>query len=318
MNIGFAKIQATINAGLFLLLATSVASGQGCSDAGFCTMGAMKPNQHFPRKMRAHLVSAEIAQYAGYTKFHTTVLTYYADLNISLGSKTGIQLKLPYTFIFGELANTKGVSDISLSASRNLIANEKYQINITAGAKIPTNKADLRSSDGRPLPMYYQTSLGTYDIIFGGSLISKKWLFAAGYQQALNTVDNNFLWGAWKSSVETEHANLYPLSKQLKRGNDIMLRVERNFRSARFNTYIGLLPIYRIKRDEITAPVTGIRTKINGSDGLTLNLLTGFGYRFSTRSALRVVFGVSVIRRKLNPDGLSRQAVNSISYEIRF
>jgi hypothetical protein len=317
MHTCFAKIQF-IATGLLLLLTTSWSMGQGCSDAGFCTMGAMKPNQHFPRKMQAHLVSAEISQYAGYTKFQTVVLTYFADLNISLGPKTGVQVKLPYTLIFGELANTKGIGDISLSASRNLYASEKFQVNFTVGAKIPTNKADLKSADGRPLPMYYQTSLGTYDLVFGGSLISKKWLFAAGYQQALNTVNNNFLWGKWKTSQDTEHANLYPLSNQLTRGNDIMLRLERNFRSARFNTYIGLLPIYRINRDEITAPVTGIRTKVNGSDGLTLNLLYGFGYRFSTRSAFRFVFGVSVIRRKTNPDGLSRQAVNSISYEIRF
>jgi hypothetical protein len=303
-----------------LLFVTAIANtyGQGCSDAGFCTMGAMKPNQHILGKVNAKIISLETSQYTGYTKFHTTVLTYFADLNIALGTKTGIQIKLPYTFVFGTLANTKGSGDISLSATRNIISNEKYQINFTLGAKLPTNNANIKTSDNRPLPMYYQTSLGTYDMILGGSLISKKWLFAAGYQQAFNTIHNEFKWGAWADSPAFTDVKNYPVSQFLKRGNDIMLRIERNFRSARFNTYIGLLPIYRLNRDVITSPQTGERVKVNGSDGLVLNLLTGFGYRFSTRSAFKFVLGVPVIKRKTNPDGLSRKFVNSITYEIRF
>jgi hypothetical protein len=302
----------------FLILGFSPSYGQGCSDAGFCTMGAMKPNQHIPRKVNAKMLSVETSQYAGYTKFHTTVLTYFVDMNLSLGSKTGIQLKLPYTFVFGALANTKGSGDISVSATRNIVNNEKYQINFTLGAKLPTNTANIKTTDNKPLPMYYQTSLGTYDMILGGSLISKKWLFAAGYQQAFNTNGNQFKWGAWAGTSIFNEVSTYPISQHLKRGNDVMLRAERNFRSARFNTYIGLLGIYRLNKDVITSPQTGERVMVNSSDGLVVNVLTGFGYRFSTRSAFKFVLGFAPIKRKLNPDGLSREVVNSISYEIRF
>jgi hypothetical protein len=317
MYIGFAN-KLRIITGLLLLVTIASAYGQGCSDAGFCTMGAMKPNQHIPRKINAKMFSVEASQYTGYTKFHTTVLTYFVDLNMSLGSKTGIQLKLPYTFVFGALANTKGSGDISLSATRNIVNNEKYQVNFTIGAKLPTNNANIKTTDNRPLPMYYQTSLGTYDMILGGSLVSRKWLFAAGYQQPFNANKNEFKWGAWADSPAFSDVKTYPISQHLKRGNDIMLRAERNFRSARFNIYIGLLGIYRLNKDIITSPQTGERVKVDGSDGLVVNVLTGFGYRFSTRSAFKFVFGFPPIKRKLNPDGLSREFVNSISYEIRF
>jgi hypothetical protein len=316
----FAEIPVVIITGFLFLSSICNSYGQGCSDAGFCTMGAMKPNQHLPRKMNAKLVSLETSQYLGYTKFHTTVLTYFADLNIALGSKTGVQVKLPYTLVFGELANTKGTGDISLSATRNIINHENYQLNFTLGGKLPTNNANIKTSDNRPLPMYYQTSLGTYDLILGGSLITRKWLIATGYQHPFNTIKNQFKWGAWKGThfFEDNIVQNYPVSQYLRRGTDVMFRVERNFRSARFNTYLGLLSIYRLNKDIITSPQTGQRVKVDDSDGLVVNLLYGFGYRFSTRSAFKFVTGVGIIQRKTNPDGLSRVFVNSISYELRF
>src|ERR1700744_6323078 len=90
---------------LFLLLFFSKsynANSQGCSDAGFCTMGAMKPNQNF-RKFKAKVVSVELGQYYGYTKFQTHVFTSYVDVNVGLGTKTTVQLKVPYTVVRGEL-----------------------------------------------------------------------------------------------------------------------------------------------------------------------------------------------------------------------
>jgi hypothetical protein len=38
---------------------------QGCSDAGFCTMGAMKPDQPFNKKIEVRLRSMEISFYRG-------------------------------------------------------------------------------------------------------------------------------------------------------------------------------------------------------------------------------------------------------------
>ena len=295
------------------------AYSQGCSDAGFCTMGAMRPNQSFPKRFKAKMVSLEMGQYYGYTKFQTHVFTYFADMNIAVGPKTSIQVKVPYTIVRGELGSAHDFGDISYSATRNLVRNDKYQLNVTLGGKIPTNNSNLTSNfyghNNLVMPMYYQTSLGTYDIVLGGSVITRKWLFAVGYQEALNSNKSTFIRQNWENADPA--ANEYPESYHLKRGNDVMLRVERNFRSSKFNGYVGLLPIYRINKDVVTDSL-GQRVKAPGSNGLALNMLFGAGYNLSTRSAIKFLIALAPISRQHNPDGLSRIFVNSISYEIRF
>ncbi|MCU0393154.1 MAG: hypothetical protein MUE81_18740 [Thermoflexibacter sp.] len=300
---------------------------QGCSDAGFCTMGAMKPNQSFNRKLDIRLQSLEISQGYGFARFGTHIWATTLDANFSFNSKTMFQVKLPYMFTSGRLGDTNGISDISLSLSRNVFNNEQYQIGITLGTKIPTNRGDLANKDtGAPLPMYYQTSLGTYDFIFGASLISRNWLFALGYQQALNANNNQFIRNLQASddgnfAIIPEATLLYPPGNQIIRGKDIMVRVERNFRFARFNFFVGILPIYRFTKDSIVLPTTGKRVEVLGSDGLAFNVLVGFGYQFSTKSGIKFLYGkkeLDGISRPKNPDGLSREWVVSVGYLFRF
>src|SRR6187549_2008643 len=102
---------------LFLaLLACTPCFSQGCSDAGFCTMGAMKPDQPFNKKIQLRLRSIEISFYRGTTPKNVTPVIYVAtaDFNFSLNSKTSFQLKLPYQAVHGQLANTSSLGDISL------------------------------------------------------------------------------------------------------------------------------------------------------------------------------------------------------------
>ncbi len=310
---------------LFLLTPLTLFS-QGCSDAGFCTMGAMKPSQNFSRKVNLKLRSIELSQYIGVNKIGDVITSYTADINIGLSSKYTVQIKVPYMRVYGKLANTNGLSDISLSATRNLIAKEKYQVNFTLGAKIPPNNGDIKRNDNRPLPNYYQTSLGTYDVIAGISLITKKWLIAAGYQQPLNSNHNEFLWGGWNNAgtKDSAQARVYPLCKDLKRGNDVMLRIERSFRYSIVNAHLGLLGIYRLTKDKYTDKF-GNRITQDGTTGLALSGIAGMGYNFSARSGIKIIFGVRLVQRYQRPelhglslDGLSREFVNTIGYEYRF
>jgi hypothetical protein len=319
MSLILNKIRNTFIIGILLtIIVSSYSYGQGCSDAGFCTMGAMKPNQQVSHRMDTKLKSIEFTSYTGYTKFHDLITTYIADFNFSLGKRMAFQVKLPYTFVNGSLANTNGMGDISLAITRSMITKEKYQVGFTLGTKIPTNNSNMKEN-GRSLPMYYQTSLGTYDFIFGASLVSKKWLFATGYQQALNANGSQFKWADWKGLGEvTDLALKYPVSNRLQRGKDVMLRVERNFRFSRFNYFTGLLGIYRITRDVITTAATGQRTKVNGTDQLSATFINGVGYRISARSSIKLLAGLVIVKRDLNPDGLSREAVGSLSYQFRF
>lgn len=301
------------------LFICGLAMGQGCSDAGFCTMGAMRPNQSFSSKGTIKLRSVELLQYVGVTKFHDVILTSLADINVSIGKRGSVQVKLPYTFVSGPLANTNGLGYISYSYTHALISNTRFQLSGTLGGKLPTNHSNKESSDGLPLPMYYQTSLGTYDIVAGISFITRKWLVAGGYQQALNSNDNQFRWSEWTTSDQFPTAHAYPASWNLQRGKDVMFRVERNFRSTKWNAYIGLLTIYRITKDEVSQGTeqNNFRVQVDGTTGSAITALTGSGYRISTSIAIKGMFGLKLHSRDFNPDGLSREFVSSLSVEIR-
>ncbi|HAS42339.1 MAG TPA: hypothetical protein DCS93_17815 [Microscillaceae bacterium] len=302
---------------LFLIYFTSYqAVAQGCSDAGFCTMGAMKPDQHFSNKIKLRLRSIEFSHYLGLTKFDNRILAYTVDFNIGFNDKTTLQVKLPYQYAEGRLGSNHGLGDISLSLSYNLINKEQFQVNATLGTKLPTGVPNRASTSGRALPMYYQNTLGTYDFIAGISLITRNWLIATGYQRALNQVNSQFLWRDWQGTPNQIWSDHYPQANQLLRGDDVMLRVEYNLRFSRFNANTGLLAIYRPTQDQIKV---GERTiSVKGSDGLALTYLVGLGYKFNVRSAIKIGAGFRLRRRARNPDGLSREFVNTITYQFNF
>lgn len=291
---------------------------QGCSDAGFCTMGAMRPDQPFSKKLNLRIRSVSLTQYIGLTKFDDRIISYIAEANVGISDKWQAQIKLPYTFVQGPLANTQGIGDISLSLTRMLIQKQEWQLNATLGAKLPTNDANFKNDTGLALPMYYQSSLGTYDIIAGIAFINKNFLFAAGIQHPFNQVDNGFKWGIWQEHPLTDIANKYPVSQFLDRGTDAMLRAEYNLRFSKWNVNIGLLPIYRFTPDRITDPATGERIEIEQSKGVALSGLIGGTYNFSVRSSIKLLLGKQLKDRYKNPDGLSREWVNTITYNYMF
>jgi len=311
---------------MFIILTISVPAvfAQGCSDAGFCTMGAMKPDQPYNKKIPIKLRSLEVSFYRGTTTLSPKVYVATLDANFSIfDDKTSIQVKVPYQSVTGNMGSTGGLGDISLCLTRNVYSREKFDINVSIGGKIASNHADLTSEkagfEGLPLPMYYQTSLGTYDAIAGVSFITRKWLFATGIQHPFNQNNNQFSWQEWvgiypdENYLESNHNAL-----ELRRGTDIMLRVERNFRYAKFNFSLGLLPIFRITNDEITDFNTGDRIKPEGAKGMALSAIGTAGYNFNVKMGLKLLIGHKLVQRPENPDGLTRELVSSISYFYRF
>ncbi len=308
-----------------LLIIGKICMAQGCSDAGFCTMGAMRPNQKFSDKLNFKIRTIEYTSYAGVTDFkfnNSKIYDYFLsqiiDANIGISNKSTIQIKLPINTTIGNITNVTGLSDLSLSGTTNIMSNRKWSLNTTLGFKIPLGQPNRSSSDGKPLPMYYQPTLGTYDVIAGLSISSTKWLIATGFQSPLTHNENKFTWAPWNKTSDSAKINVYPRSNALKRGYDIMLRIERNFRFSKWNTYIGLLPIYRLKKDEFLNPKSNKYETVEGSNGLAMTLLIGGGYKITIHSCIKILVGTRVVKRKNNADGLSRLAVTSISYEYTF
>lgn len=311
----------------FLLLVAIIpfCFSQGCSDAGFCTMGAMKPDQPFNKKIPIQLRSMEVSFYRGTTTLSPIV--YVATIDASFGildQKTTFQVKLPYQSVKGNFGSTASISDISLCLTRNIFSSDKFDINVSVGGKIPTNDSDIKTNfkdADRSLPMYYQTSLGTYDLIAGVSVINRKWLLATGIQYPLNKNKNSFTWGQWDPPVYEggrDYVLGYDPCFELKRGTDVMLRLERNFRLSRINGSLGVLPIFRITKDEILNVNTLERVKLDGTLGMALSAIATVGYSFNVKSGVRLLYGKKITQRDVNPDGLTRRIVTTISYYYRF
>lgn len=298
--------------------------GQGCSDAGFCTMGAMRPNQAYSKKLRLKLRSIEYNFYRGTSLLSPIIYAHTVEFNASLGNKMNIQAKIPYMHIEGKLGKNDGFGDVSLSVTREIKQINGWNIGATIGAKFPTNNANATVSNTQsggknvPLHMYYQTSLGSIDGVAGISIINSKWMFATGIQMAFTQNENYFQWGDWDQFEDQEYLQQYNVGRNLARGTDIMLRVERSFRFTNFDFSFGLLPIYRIKRDEVYKPEYDLREQLDETIGLALTSLTSLGYSFSVKNGVRLIYGRKIIDRNKNPDGLTRHDVWSMSYIYRF
>lgn len=311
---------------VFFLSFQHFSFSQGCSDAGFCTMGALKPDQPFSKRENLKLKSIELSHYAGVTRFQDVIYNYIIDVGFKVGSRTSLQLKLPFVRVDGILKDTQGIGDLVVGLSRNIGSVGDFDLSLTFGTKIPLGRNDLTVDypdtlgevSSRPLPMYYQPSLGTYDVVSGLSIVNSKWLFAFGIQHSLNTIENDFVWGKWNGTdIRNEIIADYPKGRNLDRGTDLMIRIERNFRFTNFNINTGILPIYRLNKDKVELP-NGTFEEQDGSKGLALTFLLGGGYKFSPRTGIKVMNGIRLRQRPINPDGLSREFVSNVGVFYKF
>ncbi|UII24933.1 hypothetical protein LVD15_16665 [Fulvivirga maritima] len=311
-----------------LLMVFFNVSGQGCSDAGFCTMGAMRPSQVYTRKVNFKLKSLEISQYRGKTTLSPVVNASILDFNFGINEKTSFQIKLPYQWVNGKLGSTSDFGDISYSFTHNVYSSDKFNINATLGGKIPTNNADLKdgskaefttNTQEEVLPMYYQTSLGTWDLVAGASLINKKCMFAFGVQAPIaNSNHNSYNYEDWSNFPKQPYIHKYPLATDLKRGTDVMIRIERAIHFSNLDIRLGLLPIYRVSKDQLKSTDTGEYFKVDHTTGLALSGLFNVAYHFNAFNSINGMYGHKITDRDVNPDGLTRHNVISLAYEIKF
>lgn len=292
---------------------------QGCSSAGFCTMGVLKADQKFSNVKKIKLNYVEVSQLIAFSGLGETINATTLDASLSIGRKNKIQIRLPYAWVNGPLANTKAFGDVYLAYSRNLLSKNNYAINAMIGTKLPRFTTALATPEGLPLPLYYSPSLGTYDLILGASFINQNWLLGVGYQQPLfkAITDNQFTPTAWENTDLATQAQRYDASVNLKRGGDIMLRIERNFRFGRYNAFVGSMPVYHITADEITNQ-EGQRIRVENSKGLSVTAIVGGGYNLNAHTIIKCFYGYTALRRQANPDGLMKTSVATITYEYKF
>ena len=287
---------------------TQMVFGQGCSDAGFCTLNSFKPSKQETELVKNNQI--KIGAFIGSADNSISVWGNYMEYNRQITNKFGLDARINTLAQNGNDLSVFGVSDLFLTGKLSIFKRFK----LTLGTKIPLANGN-RKDNSLPLPMDYQSSLGTFDLILGGGYEFKKISFVLALQQPLSQNKNEFL--AENYPAGSPLRNFQSTNKFIRSG-DILLRVSYPFNIGQKLTLTpSLLPIYHLANDQYI-DITGVEKEITGSQGLTLNGNLYIDYELNQRNALQLNAGVPFVVRDVRPDGLTRSFVVNLEYKINF
>jgi hypothetical protein len=203
-----------------------------------------------------------------------------------------------------------GLSDLFVVGNYGI--NENFQV--SAGFKIPLNDAN-RLLNGTALPMDYQSSLGTLDLLLGVLYKIKKLELALAYQQPLTQNKNTFL----VEDFPTESGfRKFQSTNNYQRVGDALLRISYPLSiGQKFRVTPSILSIYHLSDDSFTDGAM-MEMPISGSQGLTLNMNLYANFTVSKTTNLELNIGSPLIVRSARPDGLTRNFVMNLEYQINF
>ena len=280
---------------------------QGCSDAGFCTINSLKPEM-----LHSESFKNKIKLGVSYGKADNSVnaIGNYLEFSRQFNKTFGMSLKLTSLAQSGNDISEFDISDLFIST--NIKTSGK--INFTAGIKIPFNKAN-KTKDNLPLPMDYQSSLGTFDLILGTGVQFDKLQISAAAQIPLNQNENKFIASQYPAGSELRK---FHSTNNFERSADVLVRITYPvFVQENFNILVSLLPIYHLSDDKFT-DLNGIEKEIDGSKGLTLNGNVFLNYDINQRSSFQLNVGFPFVVRDERPDGLTRSFITNLEYSYKF
>jgi hypothetical protein len=258
----------------------------------------------------------------------TTVLQVVPEVGIGITDRWGVQLRVPYVSIEGGLGSNSGAGDPMLTTSYAFIKEDHKGLDAMIGVKMNSGnandiwKGDPTAQTTRTLPMPYQTSLGTTDLLLGVNYRHDRWSGALALQLPVKQAnENTFTHAAWGQDPA---ALGYFESAALERAADAVARVQYRIPWRRFAVQPGLLAIQHLDTDTRleTAPTMDMmmpqRVEAQGSDGLTLNLTLDAGYHLNDRWTIELAYGSPLLVREERPDGLTRSMVLNTGLRYAF
>ncbi|MCX8480430.1 MAG: hypothetical protein ORN58_00770 [Sediminibacterium sp.] len=304
--------------------------GQGCSDAGFCSISALKAQSKLDTKNRITVASA-----IGVGDENVLIVTPSIQYERKINKNWAFQSKLTYNYADGNLGTYSNLGDLYVTGTYNTFLKNNWNFSILFGTKINTNGANKTTNLGLGLPMLYQSSLGTTDLITGAVFTKKRWKISIGYQAPISGNNlNTFLPNNWKNikseNVEINASNPkyldaknYIPTNQFNRKSDGLLNIGYDFTiSKKMVLQIGLLNIYHFGTDTYIDPNANNGSTepipLIGSDGLTLNGTMAAFYKINKKIQIGFTSGMPFIVRKIRPDGLTRHFVIAPELVIHF
>lgn len=280
--------------------------GQGCSDAGICSIG------HGFEKANDKNNTLEVATIFGAGEADVTYFSPYISYTRKVSERFSWSSKVTFSSANGSFGTRTSLGDAFLVGNYRFAEKKNTQWSITSGMKIPFTTANLKIN-GYSIPLDYQASLGTFDWLLSTNLKYKKWDFNTAIQvPVFNNNKNSYF-------KEFSGTNDFPSTNLFERRADALFRTTYTLQTAnkKWQFKPNVLFIYHLGEDTFENRF-GIREKIMDSDGLTINGNLVSSYALTANSALEVSIATPFVVRDVRPDGLTRSFVFAVQYNISF
>lgn len=277
---------------------------QGCADAGFCSVGAMQTGAYKDSTQKEQNSIGISSAVASGEKL-AWIISPQLEIKVFTTDKSYFEVKLPYHIITGNLGTNFGIGDLITTYTAPLVErNQKLKLQYTIGTRNGLGNAD-DNIEGKPLPMAYQLSTGTTDLILGlGANLGKHLVIAAGIQQPLIQYNRN---GYFTTENRDSVKTAYYSSLNLRRRGDALLRVDARKDWNHTGIHGGALLLYHLGEDRSRLK-DGTLVALSGSSGVTINVNFTFYYS-SDKWMFDFTLAAPVHARENRPDGLTRNAI---------
>lgn len=296
-----------------LFLSAARLFSQGCSDAGFCTLGEIHSSAEPMEATQFNRIA--VGSSYGIGDDGNTIITPYFSYHCDFRSWLSLTSKITAAYIDGDLGRNFNVGDWYNAANFHLkTRREQRSLTLVAGLKIPLNNSDAHY-EGAPLPLSYQTSLGTVDGILGISYGIRHFEGSAALQYPFTKTNENTFFAAASLAGEDK----FKSTNSFHRQPDVLLKATYRYITPnhKWQLLAGLLPIYHLGEDSYKTP-GGEAIRLKNSDGLTLNGLFNADYFFKANQYLELSLAAPFVVREIRPDGLTREFVAGLEYNFAF
>lgn len=288
-------------------LITFFTFGQGCSDAGICSIG-----NGFKSTEKELKNTIEIATIFGAGESDVKYFSPFVSYTRQFNEKFALSTKVTFSSARGSFGTRAAFGDAFLIGKYTFAEKSKKQWSTLLGWKFPFTASNLKIN-GYSLPLDYQSSLGTFDLFLGTNFKYNRWDFNAAFQ--IPVFNNN------KNSYFKEYSGTddFPTTNLFKRKSDALLRATYtlNTKNQKFTFQPNVLFIYHLGQDSFEN-IFGEREKYAGSEGLTINGNLISAYNINEQKKIELSIATPFVVRDIRPDGLTRSFVLAIQYKYSF
>ena len=287
--------------------------GQGCSDAGVCTIGNFNSNHNSVLLKQKNKNEIDLAFNYGTHLKDERFYQFQANYRLIKSNRSFFELRLP----FNTAKNTSsgiavnGIGDIVATYNNKFSVAKTDHMDYSLGLRISfsnADKADAKTIHSYPMPL--QTGLGTTDFIAAASYDIFRYLsVGTGIQVPLFQYNKN-------------NIPLYTLGTAVisgegyRRKPDALLKFTGHYTAGKIKLNGGLLGIFHLA-DDYYNTIYGKYSLIN-SKGVTINWNIDISYHLAKKYIIGFLYAEPIKTRANIPDGLARSRILNIKLTHAF